>query len=270
VTESVTDRAVPEFAGTRHDVVAAGRRIEAWSISARDATRPTLVLLHEGLRCAVQWRDFPQRLAVMTGSRVVSYSRYGHGGSEPLAAPRTVRYMHEEALMALPELLDRLAIADPVLIGHSDGASIAMIHAGGSGRNVRGLVLMAPHVLVEDVTVASIAAVREAYQKSDLRERMARYHLDPDATFRGWNDIWLDPAFRAWNIEEYLPAISCPVLMIQGLDDEYGTTAQLEAIEHSVATRRVERLMLAACGHAPDRDQTESTLSAIARFVTEL
>lgn len=266
----VSDRARPEFAGTRFEVLAAGRRIEAWSIAARDAARPTLVLLHEGLRCAVQWRDFPLRLAELTGCRVVSYSRYGHGFSEPLEAPRAVGYMHDEALLALPELLDRLAIADPVLIGHSDGASIAIIHAGGAGRAVRGLVLMAPHVFVEDVTVASIAAVRESYATTDLRERMARYHADPDATFRGWNDIWLDPAFRAWNIEEYLPEIRCPILMIQGRDDEYGTVAQLDAIERGVAASRVERLMLASCGHAPDRDQPEATLAAVARFVTGL
>jgi pimeloyl-ACP methyl ester carboxylesterase len=120
------------------------------------------------------------------------------------------------------------------------------------------------------VTVASIAAVRETYATTDLRERMARYHADPDKTFRGWNDIWLDPAFRAWNIEGYLSAISCPILTIQGIDDEYGTAAQLDAIARGVAARRVERLMLAACGHAPDRDQPEATLAAIARFVTEL
>jgi len=226
---------------------------------------PTLVLLHEGLGSLGLWRDIPQALAARTGCEVIAYSRYGNGYSEPLAAKRDPRYMHDEA-RALPELLSHYGVIDPVLIGHSDGASIALIHAG-TRKNVRALVLMAPHVFVEDVAISSIAATRNAYETTDLRERVARRHEDGDKTFYGWNDIWLDPAFRAWNIEEYLPAISCPVLLIQGRDDQYGTVVQLDAIERGVKGQ-VERLVLDDCRHAPHRDQPEATLVAIEDFLS--
>src|SRR5712691_4848017 len=191
------------------------QRLEYELSPARDEAASTLVLLHEGLGSLALWRDFPARLAAATGSATLAYSRLGYGRSDALSAPRRVDYMHEEALETLPALREALAIADPILVGHSDGASIALIHAGAGRWPVRGLILEAPHVFVEDVTVASIAAAKEAYRTTDLRTRLARYHGDVDGAFRGWNDIWLDPAFRAWNIEASLPNIECPTLVIQ-------------------------------------------------------
>jgi pimeloyl-ACP methyl ester carboxylesterase len=229
---------------------------------------PALVFLHEGLGSVAMWRDFPARVAAATGRRTLVYSRLGYGASAPLPAPRRPDYMHREALEALPALRAEHGLADAVLVGHSDGASIALIHAG-AGHPVRGIVAMAPHVFVEDVTIRSIEAAREAWRTTDLRARLERYHADAEGAFRGWNDAWLDPAFRDWNIEEYLPAITCPVLAIQGRDDEYGTMAQLDAIERQVEGR-VERLELARCRHSPHRDQPEATLAAIAAFVARL
>jgi pimeloyl-ACP methyl ester carboxylesterase len=246
-----------------------GHRLEIEEIAAAKADASPLVLLHEGLGSAALWRDFPARLAAATGSRTVVYSRLGYGHSDPITAPRKVDYMHHEALDELPALLDALAIEWPVLVGHSDGASIALIHAGAGVRPVRGLVLMAPHVFVEDVTVASIEGARAAYAATDLRQRLARYHDDVDGAFRGWNDIWLDPAFRSWNIEACLPRIACPILAIQGADDEYGTLAQLDAIKRQAAGE-TELLVLENCRHAPHRDRPEATLTAIARFVAPL
>ncbi len=174
--------------------------------------------------------------------------------------------MHDEALCVLPELLDRLGIEVPVLVGHSDGASIALIHAGGSGRPVSGIVAMAPHVYVEAVSVAGIAEARRQYQTSDLRARLGRHHADVDTAFWGWNDIWLDPAFRAWNIEEYLPGVTCPVLCIQGADDEYGSLDQLDRIARGAAGP-VSRLMFSAGGHGLQRSHPDEVAGAIARFV---
>ncbi len=245
-----------------------GCRLEYESIAAARPGAPTLVLLHEGLGSIALWRDFPARLAAATGAAVLVYSRQGYGNSDPLMRPRPVDYMHREALEVLPKLLAALAIVDPVLIGHSDGASIALINAG-AGHGVRGLILEAPHVFVEDVTVASIAAAKESYRASDLGRRLARYHADPDAAFWGWNDIWLDPAFRSWNIEEYLPRITCPTLLIQGAEDEYGTPAQLEAIAAAIGGP-VETLLLPTCKHSPHRDQAEAVLAAMARFIAKL
>ena len=246
----------------------AGHRVEYEHIDVGGRDRPTLVLLHEGLGSIEMWRDFPQRLAHATGTRVVVYSRYGYGNSDPLVEPRGVGYMHEEALIALPALLDALGIAQPILVGHSDGASIALIHAGGSDRSIMGVVAMAPHVIVEDISVASIAAARDAYAMTDLRARLSRYHADVDGAFRGWNDIWLSRDFRSWDIEEYLPRIRCPVLAIQGEDDEYGTMEQLATIARKVPD--CELVKLEDCRHSPHRDQPEAVLGAIARFVDRL
>jgi pimeloyl-ACP methyl ester carboxylesterase len=174
--------------------------------------------------------------------------------------------MHDEALETLPALREALAIADPILVGHSDGASIALIHAGAGHWKVRGLILEAPHVFVEDVTVTSIEAAKVAYATTDLRARLARYHDDVDGAFRGWNDIWLDPAFRKWNIEDCLAGVTCPTLVIQGADDEYGTTAQLNAIAGQIGGP-VETLLLPDCKHSPHRDQPDAVLAAMARFV---
>ena len=247
-------------------VQAGGHRLEVVRIDVgAEEPRPVLVLLHEGLGSVAMWRDFPGRLAHATGCNTIVYSRYGYGASDPLGAPHAVRYMHDEALVVLPELLDRLDVDAPILVGHSDGASIALIHAGAGGRPVRAVVAMAPHVFVEDVSIRSIEAAKAAYATTDLRQRLSRHHADVDSAFRGWNDIWLHPDFLAWNIEEYLPAIDCPVLVIQGEDDEYGTMAQVHAIERAV--RDVDVLMLADCRHSPHRDQPDAVLEAITRFV---
>jgi pimeloyl-ACP methyl ester carboxylesterase len=247
---------------------AGGHRLDYQRIAGR-APAPALVFLHEGLGSIALWRDFPEKLAAATGFSAVVYSRWGYGNSDRLAAPRDIDYMHREALETLPELRARLGLDDVVLVGHSDGASIALIHAGAGRWPVRGLALEAPHVFVEDVSVTSIAAAREAYATTELRRRLARYHADVDSAFRGWNDIWLAPEFRAWNIEGYLPGIACPVLAIQGADDEYGTLAQLDAIARQMRGPFARRV-LADCGHSPHRDQEEATLQAMARFIGEV
>ncbi|HEX3501647.1 MAG TPA: alpha/beta hydrolase [Stellaceae bacterium] len=247
-------------------ITAGGQAVEYALIPARDAAAPTVILLHEGLGSLALWRDFPARLAEATGAAVLTYSRLGYGSSARLTTKRRVDYMHEEALETLPALREALAIADPILVGHSDGASIALIHAGAGRWPVRGLVLEAPHVFVEDVTITSIEAAREAYATTDLRARLARYHDDVDGAFRGWNDIWLNPEFRAWNIEACLSAITCPTLVLQGGDDEYGTRAQLDAIAAQIGGP-VETLLLPDCKHSPHRDQPEAVLWAMTRFV---
>jgi pimeloyl-ACP methyl ester carboxylesterase len=251
--------------GVSSFAVAGGQSLEVERIDLGPGSRATLVLLHEGLGSVAMWRDFPGKLAHASGCSVVAYSRHGYGRSDPLREPRNVRYMHDEALVVLPELLDQLNVHAPILVGHSDGASIALIHAGAKVRPVRGVVAMAPHVLVEDVSISSIEAAKHAYATTDLRERLARYHADVDSAFRGWNDIWLHPAFRAWTIEEYLPSIACPVLVVQGEDDEYGTMEQVRRIERAV--RDVDVLALADCRHSPHRDQGAAVLAAITRFV---
>ena len=245
-----------------------GHRIEYERIIVARDDRPTLVLLHEGLGSMAMWRDFPGRLAHATGCNAVVYSRYGYGKSDPLGEDRGVRYMHDEALVALPALIDKLAIPWPILVGHSDGGSIALIHAGAGKRAVTGVVTLAAHVLVEDVSVASIAAAKTAFATTDLRARLARYHDNVDVMFRGWNDIWLHPDFRAWNIEEYLPGIACPVLAIQGEDDEYGTMEQMRRIGAKV--KDVELLALEDCRHSPHRDQPDAVLEAVTRFVDRI
>jgi pimeloyl-ACP methyl ester carboxylesterase len=244
---------------------AGGHRIEYERIETAAAARPTLVLLHEGLGSVAMWRDFPGRLAHATGCNALVYSRHGYGRSDPLTAPRTVRYMHDEALGALPDLLDQLGIERPILVGHSDGGSIALIHAGARRRAVAAVVTLAAHVLVEDLSVSSIAAAKVAFETTDLRAKLARYHADVDSAFWGWNRIWLDPDFRAWNIEEYLPRIDCPVLAIQGEDDEYGTMEQMRRIGAQV--KDVELLELEDCRHSPHRDQPQAVLDAVTRFV---
>jgi pimeloyl-ACP methyl ester carboxylesterase len=246
----------------------ASHRVEYVRIAAGGERRPSLVFLHEGLGSLAMWRDLPERVASETHCDAIVYSRYGYGNSDPLSEQRPVRYMHDEAQIALPQLLDCLAIDQPILIGHSDGGSIALIYAGSTPARVRGVVTLAAHVLVEDISVASIADAKTAYETTDLRARLARYHADVDSAFRGWNDIWLDPAFRDWNIEGYLSKIRCPVLAIQGVDDEYGTMEQMRRIAAGV--RESEILVLDDCRHSPHRDQPETVLSAIASFVRRL
>jgi pimeloyl-ACP methyl ester carboxylesterase len=232
---------------------------------AGDSHSPTILMLHEGLGSVAMWKDFPEQLAYVTQSSVVVYSRNGYGSSAPLQAARSVRYMHDEALNVLPQFLDALGIVNPVLFGHSDGGSIALIHAGGSGRKVAGIVALAPHVFVEEISVTNISAAKTAYATTSLRERLARYHDDVDGAFRGWNDIWLDPAFRAWNIERFLPRIECGVLAIQGEDDEYGSMEQIERIARSAPD--VELLKLPNCGHSPHKDRPDAVLERVSRWI---
>jgi pimeloyl-ACP methyl ester carboxylesterase len=246
-----------------------GVRIEYERLDGAGGRDDTIVLLHEGLGSVAAWRDYPATLAQATGWRVVVYSRRGYGWSDPIPAPRAVGFMHDEALVVLPALLDALGVDRPLLVGHSDGGSIALIHAGGSSRPVRGVVTLAAHVFVEDLTIQGIVAANAAFAATDLRERLGRTHRDAEATFRGWCDIWLDPAFRDWNIEAFLPRITCPVLAIQGLDDQYGTSAQVEAIRRGVGAK-ARGLLIPACRHSPHREQEAATTAAIVGFVREL
>lgn len=228
------------------------------------------MFLHEGLGSVAMWKQFPRQVAEATGCPALVYSRFGYGKSDKITQAREADYMHREALDVLPEILDQLDIEAPILIGHSDGASIALIHAGAGQRPVRGVVAMAPHVFVEDVTVQSIAEARTTFQNTDLGERLGRYHDDVVSTFRGWNDIWLHPDFRRWNIEEYLAAIAVPILLIQGEDDQYGTVAQVEAIARQVSGP-VETVLLPDCAHSPHQSlQKDATIAAIAGFVARL
>jgi pimeloyl-ACP methyl ester carboxylesterase len=253
-------------------LLAGGHRLEYTLLrpEAPASGAPTLVFLHEGLGSVALWKTFPLNVAAATQCPVLVYSRYGYGKSDKLTESRKVDYMHREALDVLPEILDQLGIDSPVLIGHSDGASIALIYAGAGKRPVRGVVAMAPHVFVENITVQSIAEAKTTFQNTDLAERLSRYHDDVVSTFRGWNDIWLHPDFRRWNIEEYLARIAVPVLLIQGEDDQYGTVAQVEAITRQVSGP-VEMLILPDCAHAPHQSQQkDATIAAIAGFVGRL
>lgn len=255
-----------------HFLSAGGHRLEYSLLrpEAEIADVPTLVFLHEGLGSVALWKRFPAEVVATTGCPALVYSRYGYGKSDKLTEPRKVDYMHREALDVLPAILEQLDIDSPVLIGHSDGASIALIHAGAGKRPVRGVVAMAPHVFVEDITVQSIAGAGETFRTTDLPERLGRYHDDVVSTFRGWNDIWLHPDFRRWNIEEYLARIAVPVLLIHGEDDQYGTVAQVEAIARQVSGP-VEMLILPDCAHAPHQSQQkDATIAAITAFVRNL
>ncbi|MGD9952159.1 MAG: alpha/beta fold hydrolase [Burkholderiales bacterium] len=249
-------------------VTCAGRSLEYEWIGPDAPGRPTLVFLHEGLGSIRQWRDFPQRLAQATGCRALVYSRYGYGQSDVLQEDTAgVDFMHREALEALPALRAALGLERPLLVGHSDGASIALIHAG-AGHAVHALALMAPHVYVEPICVESIRKAAQTFDATDLAQKLGKYHRDPAKTFHLWADAWLDPAFLDWSIEEYLPGIECPVMAIQGVDDEYGTMEQLERIRRGVRGP-CELVKLPACGHSPFRDQPEATLAALTRFIGE-
>jgi pimeloyl-ACP methyl ester carboxylesterase len=222
-----------------------------------------VVLLHEGLGCVDAWRDFPEHVRGRAKTSVFAYSRFGYGRSPPVSLPRPLSYMHDEARL-LPEVLREAGIARPLLVGHSDGASIAII-AAGSGLASRGLVLLAPHVFCEERSVRGIEDAREAYEHGDLRARLAKYHADVDVAFWGWNRAWLDPAFRAWNIEEFLPRVTAPVAVVQGDADPYGTLAQVDAIARGVPAG-ITRVISTGAGHAPHREREAEVLEAIALF----
>jgi pimeloyl-ACP methyl ester carboxylesterase len=245
-----------------------GVELEAAWHGPRSAT--VVVLLHEGLGSVGQWRDWPLRLVAATGLGVFAYSRAGYGGSDPVDLPRPLDYMEIEA-RGLPAVLDAAGIARALVVGHSDGASIAIAAAGGAGGDrIAGLALLAPHVFVEDSGLAAIAAARDAYRDGDLRSRLARHHgSNVDVAFRGWNDAWLDPGFRSFNLERYLGAITAPTVVIQGDADPYGTLAQVDAVERGVSGP-VSRLILAGCGHAPHRDQPGPTTAAVAALARQV
>ena len=246
----------------------AGQRIDYEEIAGTRAGAP-LLLLHEGLGSVSLWREFPAALAAATGRRVLTYSRAGYGRSIPRRHPFAADYMHREALEALPALRAALGLDRPVLLGHSDGASIALLHAGAGSWPVAALILEAPHVFVEAVSLESIAAAKVDYETGALKPRLARHHADVETAFYGWNDAWLAPEFRDWNIEPCLSGITVPTLLIQGADDPYGTLAQIEAIERGIAAA-VAGLVLANCGHTPHREQQMAVLAAVTRFLARL
>jgi len=248
----------------------AGGRIETLWWEQPRTTGPTLVFLHEGLGSAGLWRDFPSRLAAATGLDAFAFSRFGYGGSDPCALPRPLDYLTREAVEILPEVLSAAAISDFILVGHSDGATIALLYAGlAAAPGFRGGIVEAPHVLVEEVTVAGIRATRDLYDRG-LRDRLARHHgANVDIAFEGWWRTWLDPEFRAWNVESELAGIARPFLVIQGRDDEYATLAQVERVAASHPDL-MRTLVVEACGHTPHRDQAELVLAAMVKFVQKL
>ena len=249
------------------DVAVDGKRLETVRYDG-DPALPPIVMLHEGLGSVSLWRDFPERLRERTGCTTIAYSRYGYGRSEVLREKREPDYMHHEGEVVLPALLRALEVERPVLFGHSDGASIALIAAGAHPELARALVLEAPHVFVEDVSVRSIAEAKTAFESTDLSAKLARHHADAAATFYGWNDAWLDPRFRGWNVEAYAARVRVPVLLIQGEADEYGTTAQLDAIAARVPG--TETLVVPGAGHSPHRDASDVVLDRVAAFVARV
>jgi pimeloyl-ACP methyl ester carboxylesterase len=246
------------------------RRLEYRMIGPRPDRAPTLVMLHEGLGSAGLWGDFPDAVQKATGCGVFAYSRAGYGQSSPVPLPRPLRYMHDEARAVLPELLDAIGFERGLLVGHSDGASIAAIYAGShQDHRIGGLVLIAPHFFAELEGLASIAEAKAAYETGGLRERLARWHKDVDNAFRGWNDAWLDPGFRSWDITEFLAYIRVPILIVQGSDDQYGTAKQIEAAQRECYCP-VEVVLLKGVKHAPQRDAPEATLKAVGDFVARV
>jgi pimeloyl-ACP methyl ester carboxylesterase len=243
-----------------------GVRLEARAWGPSPAEAPTLVLLHEGLGCVALWRNFPAKLAAATGFGVFAYSRAGYGGSDTIALPRPLDYMTREARETLPRVLDAIGLRSGVLIGHSDGASIAAIHAGRHAeQRLAAQALIAPHFFTESSGLEAIAKARSAYVEGDLKDKLAKYHRDVEAAFWGWNRAWLDPEFAHWNIADAIEGWRVPTLAVQGERDPYGTLAQIEEIQRR-AVAPVETLLLPDCGHAPQFERPEPTLAAIANF----
>lgn len=251
-------------------LTANGKKLEYACFGPSPDKAMTLVLLHEGLGCVALWRDFPAKLAEATGLGVFVYSRAGYGQSDPVELPRPLDYMTREAVDSLPEVLDAVGIRSAVLVGHSDGATIAAIYAGSvSDHRVRGLVLMAPHFFTEPEGLASIEKSTGLYETTDFRDKMAKYHRDPDNAFWGWNKAWLDPGFNSWNVADVIDYFRIPTLAVQGAEDQYGTLAQIEEIEtRSYAPVDVE--ILPGAQHAPHLEAPESTVSAISEFCARL
>jgi pimeloyl-ACP methyl ester carboxylesterase len=227
---------------------------------------PTIVMLHEGLGSAALWGDFPEKLQAATGAGVFVYSRAGYGASSPVTLPRPLDYMHVEALDVLPKLLDAIGFRRGLLVGHSDGASIAAIYAGShQDHRVQGMALIAPHFIVEDISVTSIAEMKTAYETTNLKEKLARWHKDVDNAFYGWNGAWLDPKFRTWDISEFLAYIRVPIAILQGVDDQYGTMRQVEIAQEECYCP-VDVTLIPGAGHQPHREAAGATLDAISEF----
>lgn len=256
--------------GGAGQIRAGGRSLEVAMWGPAPDAAPTVVMLHEGLGCVALWRDVPRLIAQATGWGVLAFSRAGYGQSDPADLPLPLDYMTREAVDVLPQVLDAIGFRRGVLLGHSDGATIAAIYAGSvEDFRVRGLILIAPHFFTEEPGLAEIARARVAFESSDLRGRMAKYHRDPDNAFLGWNEAWLDPGFRAWNVADVIDYWRIPALVIQGREDPYGTLAQVDEVrDRSYAPVDVE--ILEACGHAPHLERPEPTLGAIAEFVARL
>ena len=245
-------------------------RLEARCWGPPPADAPSIVMLHEGLGCVGLWRDLPARLAAATGWGVLAFSRQGYGRSDPCDLPRPIDYMEREAERVLPQVLDAIGFRRGVTLGHSDGGSIVALHLGGvRDHRVRGAILIAPHFFVEDCSIRAIEAAREAYETGDLRDRLARYHTDVEAAFLGWNQAWLDPRFRGWDITQALWYPQVPILALQGLADPYGTRAQVEIIEAEMYAPSEIHLMQ-GCGHAPHRDRPDEVIETIADFLARL
>ena len=241
-------------------------RLEYRMIGPSPADAPTIVMLHEGLGSAGLWGDFPEKLQAATGAGVFAYSRAGYGASTPAKLPRPIDYMRIEALDVLPKLLEKIGLRRGLLVGHSDGASIAAIYAGShQDHRVEGLALIAPHFIVEDISVTSIAEIKQAYETTNLKEKLARWHKDVDNAFYGWNDAWLDPKFRNWDISEVLAYIRVPVAILQGVDDVYGTLRQIE-IAREECYCPVDVTIIPGAGHQPHREAPGATLDAITEF----
>ncbi len=232
---------------------------------------PTVVLLHEGLGCVAMWRNFAEKLSIKTGCGALVYSRQGYGASDPCELPRPLSYMHDEAEHVLPELVKVAGLQQYILLGHSDGGSIALIYAGmHKSSGLLGVICESPHVFCEELSVNSIRAAKSTYEEDNLRERLKKYHGEnTDCAFWGWNDAWLDPDFVNWNIEQYLPNIRVPVLVVQGVDDQYGTVAQIEAIARQSGSQ-VEVSLLENCGHSPHREQESKSLQVMQKFLSGL
>ena len=255
-------------------VRAAGHRLRVRKLSPteRDSqdSRPTLVFLHEGLGSIEMWHDFPLILAQTTACDCLIYDRWGHGRSDPLDGKRTLRYVHDEALDSLPDVLRHCEVDDSVIIGHSDGGSIALIFAAEYPELVRGIITEAAHVFVEEITLEGIKDALEVYRNTDLKEKLARYHGDnTERIFRAWYETWLQPEFKSWNIEDCLPRIKCPVLVIQGEDDQYGTAAQVEAITNQVAGQS-KPLLIPNCARIPHKEAKERVIKEMTEFILTL
>lgn len=245
-------------------------RLEYRMIGPRSDAAPTLVLLHEGLGCVAGWGNFAQDLAAATGTRVFAYSRAGYGRSSPAKLPRPISFMHDEACDVLPRVLAAIGFRRGLLVGHSDGASIAAIYAGSiQDHRVRGLALMAPHFFTEDMGIAEIVRTRAAFEAGPLRAKLARWHADPDNAFHSWCGPWLDPEFRKWDLSDALAHIRVPILIVQGENDQYGTTRQIEVAQQECYCP-VDVALLANTRHAPHREAPEATLRAISDFVNRL